>query len=338
MLEAYAGFMGTINSIGWLIGGAVCSGLGIIFILDHILTVRKSWLLSGVISDVMKGRDTGNGTIFYPVISFQDPHGKTHKIKSDFGTNRLNGKTPGTKVRLYFRPDKPENIRLKNLVWFYFSLTFLVIGFTLSHFYLSAFHMTNIGLALGGFSLLFLLSGFIVRPRSGSIGFTSSKEENNASKEDFLSFGEHKERLSEERRGSRKGASILLLMATVLIISGLYMGKSQWHIANTFAKASGHVANHELRYVENSGKRTYYYYPIVEFTTQDGEFIRFEDENGSRAPSYEKNQSVKILYDPDTPGTAIIDRGIENWFLPLLVIFAGFFFGVWGLKNISKPH
>lgn len=342
MLETYTSILGTIHSIGWLIGGIVCSGLGVLFILDHIVTVRKSWLLSGVISEVVKGRSSGSSTIYYPVIRFQDRFGTSHNIQSDAGSNRLEGKSPGTNVELYFRSDKPDKIRLKNMSWFYFALVFLIGGFILSHFYLAAFQLPSYSLMIGGISLFFMLSGFLVRPRSGSLHTSDTRKPLTMATKNILPASEQKKLLSQERQGSRRAVLTLMLITVALIGEGIFTGRTQWTIARTYSSTTGHVVNHELDNVQQADNRDYYYYPVVDFALPDGTSVRFQDQAGASTPLYQKDQSVAVLYNPERPSQAQIDLGYQNWLFPFLFLMAGLVAGLLALRlalrNISKPH
>ena len=76
------------------------------------------------------------------------------------------------------------------------------------------------------------------------------------------------------------------------------------------------------------------YYAIVGFIDGNGRSVEFEDSVGASSPMYKRGDAVGVIYYPDEPKDAIIDRGIFNWslsgglavgaFLTLLMAFHNF--------------
>ena len=55
------------------------------------------------------------------------------------------------------------------------------------------------------------------------------------------------------------------------------------------------------------------YYPVVQFTSQNGQTIEFQSSVGSRPPSYSKSQKVEVLYRPTNPQDAQIRNFFSLW-------------------------
>jgi hypothetical protein len=68
-----------------------------------------------------------------------------------------------------------------------------------------------------------------------------------------------------------------------------------------------------------------FFYPIVEFRTAEGQTVRFQGGTGSNPPSYRTGARVKVLYDPQSPQSAVIDSW-ELWLPSNLLIGVGGFF------------
>ncbi|MFI7402075.1 DUF3592 domain-containing protein [Streptomyces sp. NPDC049541] len=62
-------------------------------------------------------------------------------------------------------------------------------------------------------------------------------------------------------------------------------------------------------------------YPVVEFTSADGEHRTFRGSVGSDPPSYGAGERVDVLYRADSPQEARINGFASLWLLPL--IFGG---------------
>lgn len=61
------------------------------------------------------------------------------------------------------------------------------------------------------------------------------------------------------------------------------------------------------------------YDPIVEFSV-DGQTYTFESGNASSPPAYDVGERVEVLYDPNDPNTAQINKISERWLMPVILI------------------
>ncbi|MEB3966848.1 DUF3592 domain-containing protein [Streptomyces kunmingensis] len=97
--------------------------------------------------------------------------------------------------------------------------------------------------------------------------------------------------------------------------------------ASSAERARGTVTDLEWRTSHSSGSHrnrsssSTVAYPVVEFTSADGETRTFRSSGGSNPPSYERGEQVDVLYRADSPEDARIDGFLSMWLLPL--IFSG---------------
>lgn len=61
------------------------------------------------------------------------------------------------------------------------------------------------------------------------------------------------------------------------------------------------------------------YDPVVEFTV-DGQTYTFESGNASSPPAYQVGERVSVIYDPNNPSVAQINKYSERWLFPILII------------------
>jgi hypothetical protein len=67
------------------------------------------------------------------------------------------------------------------------------------------------------------------------------------------------------------------------------------------------------------------YAAIVAFTDSTGHPITFQDPMAFGRPSFSVGQKVRVFYDPQHPQSAMVDRGMKNYIIPLICFaFAGF--------------
>ena len=61
------------------------------------------------------------------------------------------------------------------------------------------------------------------------------------------------------------------------------------------------------------------YSPVIEFKA-NGQTYSFEGDNASYPPAYDVGEEVKVIYHPNDPNTAQINKWTERWLLPLILI------------------
>ncbi len=72
-------------------------------------------------------------------------------------------------------------------------------------------------------------------------------------------------------------------------------------------------------------EQKYLYRPLIRFRTKDGRTIRFTPSIAMRPAPYQVGDRVSILYEPEHPKQAQINRFLYLWFYTLMLIFFGFF-------------
>jgi hypothetical protein len=61
-------------------------------------------------------------------------------------------------------------------------------------------------------------------------------------------------------------------------------------------------------------RETYYNYRLlVEFTTKQGKATKFESKASNNLPAYTEGEQVEILYNPESPQSAVINSWGEIW-------------------------
>ena len=78
-------------------------------------------------------------------------------------------------------------------------------------------------------------------------------------------------------------------------------------------------------------KKKYLYRPVIEFKPSHGRAIRFSAGVASRPAPYQIGDKVDVLYDPNSPQEARINRFTDLWFAVILFIFFGLFLTGMGL-------
>lgn len=123
-------------------------------------------------------------------------------------------------------------------------------------------------------------------------------------------------------------------VGVVLLVVGISLGGNTISFLSNSTVTSGTVVDSEKRTSCSRSSRdrtqtcTTSDYPVVVFTTAEGEEIRFTSAAGSSPPRYLVGDQVQVRYPPGRPRAATIDGFVELWLGALIttglgVIFTG---------------
>jgi len=77
-------------------------------------------------------------------------------------------------------------------------------------------------------------------------------------------------------------------------------------------RAGAHAQGKVVDYKSTTGKNRQLW-PVVTFTTPEGEAVTFESQSRSRISGYAMGATVPVLYDPRTPAVAEINEPDRMW-------------------------
>jgi hypothetical protein len=137
-----------------------------------------------------------------------------------------------------------------------------------------------------------------------------------ASGAEILTEEEINARLYWMDRYNQYWVPVLLLLGIAAIAGGNYLNNNLTQMMETGITATGHVVRMESRRSNSSDGGGTLYHAVIEFETRKGETIRFTDKLGASHPLYETGEDVRVVYKPNKPRDAIIDRGIWNRLVP----------------------
>jgi hypothetical protein len=129
---------------------------------------------------------------------------------------------------------------------------------------------------------------------------------------------------------------LFVMLGPTLLASGIFLFFRQRARIARSVKAEGVVieliprrASREFILVKTEGgvklEKKYLYRPLVRFRTQDGRTIKFSPSIATRPAPYQVGDRVSILYEPDRPNQAQINRFVYLWFFPMMFIAFGVF-------------
>ena len=114
---------------------------------------------------------------------------------------------------------------------------------------------------------------------------------------------------------------LFVLIGLAVLIGGVVTAIKQSRQSAGHTAATGKVVDLVKR-VFNAGSAGVYC-PVVEFTTDSGEAVRFESDFGTMPASHQVGQSVAVRYDTADPQKAEVDSATSRWLVPGCMILMG---------------
>ena len=327
--------------VGLLVGAALCLGLGGL-LLGHWLYYRwRGEKVAGCIIGIKQ-----RGAYYHPVYRYTLASGKSYEAGSDTGSNDPSGMQTGKIVPLRVMPDQPESVHeARNYFLNAVGLFLVVTGIVLAYHALSSFPVTKWtwgALALfGAFGIRKFWRTIIPKDlrlppaewkRRKQVEFEAAPLQ---TLDQVLATPAGMKHTQAKNFGRRQLKPILAIVGPLLILGGLYLGQQLWRLEQGGVRAPGTV-----RALERSGSADGdTHHPVVWFTGQDGGDYQFKDKVGSNPPAYRLGADVTVLYRAAAPQqSAMIDHGIWNWLLPVLLSGFGMLAILGALTIFREPR
>ncbi len=281
-------------------------------------------------SEKKKKKVSYAGEMYSAVMEYAVPDGETIQAETDSSSNWLADKIPGTPVKLLVKPHDPESVRKVGWLGLIAGLIFAVPGALLL--------FVGIGMGMNIFTIVIGAAGLgylgfklfkTLRPRGEWDSIADFQKRMKAKSADkskqgrILTHQEIRDRLRYHDRVAQLWQPFLVLMAAGFIGGGIYMAQDMEGLLAVAERTEGHVVRVESVYNASAEGSSYTYYPVIEYADFTGRVSTFRSKVGSNPPTKKIGDSVTVMYDPDRPGQAQVDRGILNWLIPGGLLLAG---------------
>ncbi len=333
--------MAASYQVALLAGAALCLGLGGLMLGSWLYHRWRGAKVSGSIIGIKQ-----RGAYYHPVYRYRLASGQSYEAVSDTGSGDPSGMKTGKLVPLLVMPDSPDKAyEARNGFFNTVGAILVITGVVLGSYSLTAFPLTRWtfgALALFGvYGGLKFYRAFIPKDKRPSPA--AWKQQNAAAFADapllthdqFLATPAGVKLLQDRKLGRRRLKPVLAIAGPLLLLGGLYVGQNMLRLEQNGVRVAGTVVA-----LERSGAgEDETYYPVVRFSSYEGAAYQFKDRTGSNPPSYRPGADVGILYlAADPQQSALIDRGIWNWLLPILLSGLGLAAIVGFLALIRKPR
>lgn len=99
---------------------------------------------------------------------------------------------------------------------------------------------------------------------------------------------------------------------------GAYAGYISWRLEQEGVTTTGTVVR--LEESDSAEGGCCVYSPVIEFTANNDQKYTFDGDTASDPPAYDVGEDVSVLYDPNDPDTAQINKWSERWLFPIIII------------------
>jgi len=323
--------MQAYNQVGFFFGSLICLGIGGLLaggaFYWRVHAVRATGTIIGVIP---------SGNTYAAVYRYALPNGETHVARSNDSSNIASGKETGRVVRLLISPHNPSDARQAN-DWSLeiIGLAFLVPGLWLGWTALTAYPITPMTFVIAAAMALYFSERAVrIFHRNGphvSIAqwLAMVREHDGASDIDMSEVRPIEQLVDAKGRGrelakQRRIAPIVGLFAAGFLVASVYEGMDIVQFETQGVRTAGKVID---IVGSDSSDGHWTYHALVRFRASDAN-VQFTDPVGGNPPSLSMGEQVSVLYFPESPASAMVDRGlVMNALVPLMLLAAGVFLG-----------
>lgn len=323
MIELLDEFLAHREQTVLLIGGALLLALGALVFADHIWTRRRSVELDGVVAGFVNQGDDTN-PMYYPVIDIASPGGGTRRAMGDSGIDQVRDDRIGRPVRVLFRPDEPDIVRVVSAARVILGSILSLAGIALLTAFFHAFGAAWVTSAVG-LAYLSLLCVSLAAARGKALSTYVRDTQPMSGDGTLVPVETIRAATARSDKFNRGFSAFLAIAGAAVLAGGIYSVTERAAFMAVAQAAQGEIAGFERRDIlrEGPGDFGFAVYPVFRFETRDGRTVTAVDEVGTRYRQHKLGQQVPILYDPDDPNRARIDRGLFFWMLPTLLVGFG---------------
>lgn len=311
----------------------LCALLGAVLVGNALYWKLRALRVQGELIGVRQ-----QGKTYRSVYRYTGPDGHSYEGTSNQGSSSLAGRATGASVALLVMPgDLTQVEEARSHAWTLIGIVFLATGSGLFYY---AVHMWPIGPATWVVAGLLIVYAAVRIRRVVLRSRTSSLPRNSATmaalplqrSEDILAQPERRALDARQRTLLKRWSPLLLLLGLLSLALSYHLGRTLLVLQASGYRASGTVQSLETSSTSSNDTT---YYPQVTFIARSGAAVRFRDRVGSNPPAYRVGEAVAVLYLPQDPGSAMIDRGIWNWIGPGIVLLAGVVLIISSLRSLS---
>lgn len=326
---------GAFAQTGYIIGGMILMVVGGVILADWLRWKAKAEEVEAEIIGVKP-----RGDVFLPVYRYM-LDGVTQEAVSNSGSSSLGGKDTGTRVKILVMRNDPGRAQpARAPIWPLVGLLLAAPGVYMVWMAFTKYEVTGFTWATLATLAIMSFNRFrrSVIPKNQRL----SREEWRMSKrmetdalpvytaEDIRQSPEMQRREAFYEKQGRVAGPILMLLGAAAIGGAVYFGSGVIDLLGA-ERTSGEV-------IQLASDTDGNYSAIVKFNL-DGRDITFRDSLATKPALYDEGEKVDVLYKKDdAEKTAVIDRGIFNWLMPVVFGVIGLLLVIGGIARMPRQR
>jgi hypothetical protein len=308
----------------FLLVGLTMLGFGAAIIVSEIRSRYGAESVTGRVIGFSGGRSNKpNSLSFHSVAQFIAPNGRTYYVEGAIGSSAPLHAI-GDSVTVLVNPLQPEAATLKSRLSFVLGFGIAFMGLVSVSVFWLTFHATTysfIAVAVMLAGIAFKVKGAWRRERLSMAGWKEYKKQIVSPR---VFTEESKDRIAwadpinvtvavERYKKSQRFAVPILL---ILGLGAVFLAHHFYQKTAAFLEKAQPTAGVVVDLKENEpsdSSDSSTYAAVVEYADHQGRKHQFKDSFSSNPPTYHRGQTVSILFNPDNPGEAQMDRGRLNY-------------------------
>jgi len=282
------------------------------------------------------GRKSPSDPCLFPVIEFTDRTGQTHRAWSDEGSSAYNLKAIDQKVSVSYLGSGESNVHLHGEIGnFIIPLVLLVISvgaflIANANFHFHPVHYIAAAVFVAGtFWRIHLIQGIfkaVTTPGWKAQPVSAINPPVSLVPVEELRAGQTAQVQTAQLQ--KTPWPLFIVIALICFGFACVTAQRQFLLQQNGQRAEGHIIDYKKQLDSHNHAS---YHAVVRFAPAANTSVVFIDGLGT---SWHHNDfsTVTVLYDPAHPGKAMIDRGLWNWLLPVVLAAIGLLFATIALK------
>jgi len=332
----------------FLFVGLVLVAIGVAVVLSEARARHGAGAVPGEVIGFSSGRGAAGAPSYHAVAAYLGPDGRRRYVEGSVGSSAPLAAV-GDAATVLVHPEDPDKAVLKSPGTYIVGAVLAAMGVVSCVVFFATFRATSFSIA----SALSVVMWTAYKLRGSLRGKAMSLQAWREHKDQAVGsrvFTEEtkgqiawadpaalRATIAELRKTNRFAVPFFFLAGTGLLVLGAHLHRKTEIFLAKAVRGQGVVV--EMATNHSSDGNTWA--PVVEFE-HAGSKYRFKDSVSSNPPSYRTGERVGVLYDPDHPRDARIDRGRWNRVVPIVIGGSGALFcllGFWILKRRSagKP-
>lgn len=313
----------------------------IVFLIVSIFLISAHRFLGQeteiVIGELIGQVKTGKKAMYASVYKFTALDGLERICRSGISSSNMTTKPIGTPQKIRYRTENPNQAKVKNNSFLLLGVLCLTISVILAFIYFSSVETSITSILL---LLVFLVYfAFRIFNRFEGKNITEKFQKMDRKKEFFENLAKNTRPISDDEifLGAesfkseqskynamlKKWMPVNYTIAFGMIFGSLYWTYDVYQFSQNSVTTTGKIIDFkQSRSTSSDGRTIYTYAPIVAYEV-NGEKLEHTSKVSSSSPSRKTGEMVEIMYNPENPNEAMIERGFMNYILEIILFTAG---------------